>query len=115
VTPADEIRAAADRLRELAGAVTPGAWTAHLLPPNEHHRHPAHWVKTEYAEGDTTSLEVIADCPWRQADADYIAAMDPAVGKALADWLDDAANGDDYGEVDPHALAIARLINQETT
>ncbi|MGW1135809.1 hypothetical protein [Streptomyces griseoluteus] len=72
-----------DAIDAHANAATPGPWTAVELPPNEHHKHPAHWVKTEYDEGNVTSSQVVADCPWRQADAEYIAAMRPEVGKAL--------------------------------
>ncbi|MFJ4738742.1 hypothetical protein [Streptomyces sp. NPDC088775] len=40
--------------------------------------------------------------------ADYIALMGPAVGLALADWLDAAAPDDQ------HALAVARQIVRAT-
>ncbi|MFI8872391.1 hypothetical protein [Streptomyces sp. NPDC055243] len=55
-------------------AAAPGPWTAVELPPNEESKHPAHWVKAEYEDssGFVTS-EVIADCPWRQTDAEFIA------------------------------------------
>lgn len=39
------------------------------------------------------------------------ADMHPAVGAALADLLDDLADGDDEGEINPWALAIAQAIN----
>lgn len=134
-SPADELRAAANRLRGLAAAATPGTWRAEKLPPNEHNRHAAHWVKTKYTDtgSDTSTSEVVADCPWRQADADYIAAMHPAVGSALADWLEAAALAHDAavkaaagvwpdaheaaerdawiaGQTDQPALAVARKI-----
>lgn len=55
-------------------AATPGPWTAVELPPNEHHKHPAHWVKAEYNDGQgCTTSEVVADCPWEQADAEFTA------------------------------------------
>ncbi|HEX5568073.1 MAG TPA: ead/Ea22-like family protein [Streptomyces sp.] len=111
--PAATVRAAADKLRAHATAATPGQWRAKELPPNEHHKHPAHWVTTEYDDGNVTSSETVADCPWRQADADYIAAVHPAVGLALADLLDDQADGDDEGVINPWALAVARLILEE--
>ena len=92
-TPAAELCAAADKLRKLTESATPGRWEAEELPPNEHHKHPAHWVKTEYDDGDGyTTSQVVADCPWRQADVDYIAAMHPGIGAALADWLGAAAD-----------------------
>jgi hypothetical protein len=123
-TPADELRTAAKLLRELAEAATPGNWWAEELPPNKHHNHPAHWVKTEYEDGDNClTSQVVADCPWKQADAAFIAAMHPGVGAALADWLESAAKHDADGflccehgpdacsEVVAPALAVARLIN----
>lgn len=88
--PAVRLRAAAALVRERAGAATPGPWTATELPPNAHHR-PAHWVTTEYADGDATVSATVADCPWRQADASWIALMGPAVGEPLATWLDGEA------------------------
>jgi hypothetical protein len=41
-------------------------------------------------------------------DAAWIALMHPGVGLALADWLDDAAEGDAQGEINPYTLAVAR-------
>lgn len=111
-TPADLIRRAAAMVRERATAATPGPWTAHLLPADEHHRHPAHWVKAEYPDGAAVSSEVVADCPWRQADADWIATMHPGVGPALAAWLEQAADaltGTDVPDNEP-ALATARAL-----
>ncbi|WP_159011734.1 hypothetical protein [Streptomyces sp. NRRL F-5123] len=42
-----------------------------------------------------------------------IATMDPALGLALVDWLDTAANDAEQIGASPQALAVARLINQE--
>ncbi|MEV0556280.1 hypothetical protein AB0I27_22860 [Streptomyces sp. NPDC050597] len=116
MSAADELRTAAAKLRALAEASTPGNWWAEELPPNEHHKHPAHWVKTEYEDGPSLiSSQVIADCPWKQADAAYIATMHPGVGKALADWLDYEADlmgpGSERRGRTNHPLALARLIN----
>lgn len=43
----------------------------------------------------------------RRRHGEYVAAMDPTVGLALAAWLDSAAEGD---EADPGAVAVARHI-----
>ena len=117
VSPAGTLRRAAETLRTASAAATPGDWTAHLLPPNEHHSHPAHWVKTEYDDGNTTTSQVVADCPWRQADARYIAAMHPGVGAALAAWLESVSARVDQmtylewrGGVEPEALAVAVAV-----
>ncbi|MFF2184601.1 ead/Ea22-like family protein [Streptomyces sp. NPDC058155] len=117
-TPADELRTAAARLSALAAAATPGSWWAEELPANDHHKHPAHWVKTEYEDGENClTSQVVADCPWAQADADFIELMNPGVGAAFADWLDAEAahrRAVDVGQPMPgheHALAVARQIN----
>lgn len=128
-SPVQELRAAATRLRSLATAATPGPWTAQELPPTNNHPHPAHWVNADYTDhDDTRTLETIADCPWRQADANYIAAMGPNVGAATVELLDAAAGMaadypdlardhnrpacDDYAcNLMGAALTLARAIN----
>lgn len=40
----------------------------------------------------------------------YLSLMNPGLELALADWLEDAAVGDDHGEHSPYALAYARKI-----
>lgn len=113
--PAVRLRAAAALVRERAEAATPGPWTATELPPNAHHR-PAHWVTTEYADGDATVSATVADCPWRQADASWIALMGPAVGEALAAALDQWAFlvEHDVDQLDriggPETLALADAL-----
>lgn len=49
----------------------------------------------------------------KRKDAAYIATMHPGVGLALADWLDEGANGYliERGYMSDKALEIARLIN----
>lgn len=114
--PAAELRQAAQRLRDLAAAATPGPWRSELLPPNLHHRHPAHWVTARYEDDGCEVSQTVADCPWRQADADLIAALHPGVAVALADWLETAATylGDEPQVTYPshvvRALAVARQI-----
>ncbi|WP_221889560.1 hypothetical protein, partial [Streptomyces sp. WAC02707] len=46
----------------------------------------------------------------RFADARYIALMGPNAGHALADLLDDQADGDDEGVINPWAVAVAQQI-----
>ncbi|MFF3324931.1 hypothetical protein [Streptomyces sp. NPDC002889] len=65
-TPADELSAAAEKLRPSSPAVA-----AHT-----------EWVKIR-----------------------------PAAAEALAELLDDLADGDDEGEINPWALAVARALN----
>jgi hypothetical protein len=123
-TPADELRAAAALLRT-------HATTAHRSSP-------APWTVTdEYvvrcADGMIVADRSGTDHPAERADLPYIAAMDPGVGRALADWLDAAAVGYDATvtgaasvwtdpadaaerdawvarQTDQHALAVARQV-----
>jgi hypothetical protein len=115
-SPADELRTAATKLRELATAATPGPWATDTSIPYGHRvgssNAGADWVARTGEHGQTGS----------ESDASYIAAMGPNVGTALADWLD-SWTGIDLYEAGPlpedarHALAVARAINgtQEAT
>ena len=116
MTPAERLRAAATRLREVAGAATPGPW---FLDKG----------------GDTgvytapRPSPASQDIAWSHSpDVEaYIALMHPPVALALADWLDDLAAGwpwDDDGTCvwddgtpmrleespDTHALAVADAV-----
>lgn len=94
MTPAEELTAAADKLDGLIAGASDGPWA-------------------------TDGSEVWIDTPeprhafflrgWT-ADAAYIAAMNPLVGKALAAWLREMATGNFIGR-EGRALDIARLIN----
>ena len=99
---ATELRAAATRLRGLAEVVDD-------------------WYTAE-AWATTAPMNL----PIERADAAYIAAMHPAVGLAVADWLDSMASraesklalGGNEAAVwshERHALAVARAVNGEAT
>ncbi|MER5750660.1 hypothetical protein [Streptomyces sp. NPDC002088] len=107
MTPADEIRAAALRLRTLATAAstdpdgTPTAnWHAHPRWPDDPDG--SSLLYGDYLtreDGRTISWPLLnrGSSSQRMAHmhtqhADYAAAMDPTVGLALADWLDSAAH-----------------------
>jgi hypothetical protein len=101
-TPADELRAAAETLRTAATAADtkrPAPWTpgaaGSVLSPRE--------GGVDYVTGYT-----INSGPQIAA---YIALMHPDVGHALADLIDDQADGDDEGVINPWALAVARALN----
>ena len=107
-TPAQELRTAAKKLRAYATEAShraPGPWIVHeaygfLRVDNDRDKTKEAWtVKTgaDLAEENRPTAE-------------YIALMHPGVGTALADWMDDAADGDQHGEHDPYALAVARAI-----
>lgn len=97
---ADLLRQAADRLDALADAATPGPWDNALGPV-------AGWPEANRAQ--------LVARPFNGADAVYIAAMSPTVGKTLAEWLGATAdewdaNGRYHLPSNRAALAIARAI-----
>ncbi|MFE5895855.1 hypothetical protein ACFQ67_00240 [Streptomyces sp. NPDC056488] len=111
-TPADELRAAAQKLRAAASNATPDIcpeWTANAI---------RHVARKGYIE---CSHDEHQDCPpdWdAYHDAPYIALMDPDVGHALADWLDHhasiltaATQYDPDSNLARYALAVARALN----
>lgn len=77
MTPADELRAAAEKLRALSQAATEGPWRC---IPNE----TAVEVWSRSAKWELASVGT-------DEDAAYVAAMHPGVGLALAAWLDGTA------------------------
>ncbi len=113
MTPADELRAAADKLRKLAADLGDcrGPW---YVVNRDQRPYPQRIdnIGVPYVVASTTT-----DPSHPPTVADYIATMHPGVGKALADWLwswvgidfrEDAALPEDA----QHALAIARAINR---
>jgi hypothetical protein len=115
LTPAAELRAAAERLRQAATTATPGPWHVTVCGPND---------DDAYVVSPSRPV-VIAEEPagaGGQQDAAFIAAMHPGVGLALADWLD--AVSSDIGDHSEclgkarcelaSALAVARSINTPT-
>lgn len=123
-TPADEIRAAAAKLRGLATAASTDAhghdtstWSSEHVRPGD---------ARLYGPGRTSILRGSPSGPGGRGarphlhpqHADYIAALHPGVGAVLADWLDFEANlitvvpGSELPGRTRHALTIARLINQ---
>jgi hypothetical protein len=115
MTPTEELRAAAEHLRSLTQAATPGPWRQH----DTHLGQYGHTATVLSGERNSTDLRAwlptMSQESWNEtrnvwADAVYIAAMHPGVGAALADLLDDQADGDDEGVINPWALAVARQI-----
>ncbi|NUQ95191.1 MAG: hypothetical protein HOY79_01065 [Streptomyces sp.] len=126
-----ELRAAVAKLRKHVKHATDGPWvTSTVWSPRAtstsavySHAHPTGSVESEVvASGKIRSGYGGIREPWN---AEYIALMQPAVGKALTDWLEleadviaariDEDGTDDYAvDLDgDHALTIARLINGE--
>jgi hypothetical protein len=113
-TPADEIRAAAAKLRELAADATDGPWAAH--DPNKR------WGddRDHQLIGGGKALATFDNDYNGPLNTAYAATMHPGVGKALADWLDHTAahltastHPDWQDVVAPDALNVARAINRE--
>lgn len=117
MTPAEELHAAADKLRELSAAATAGPWYQH----DTHLNQGGHTATVLTDREDINDNELIAWVPtwshesWDETrnawnNASYTAAMHPGVGAALADWLDDAAVDAEQIGANHHALAVARQI-----
>ncbi|GAQ52098.1 hypothetical protein [Streptomyces acidiscabies] len=116
MTPADELKAAATKLRALATAAS----------TDDDGTHTAHWrAEPCWPDGpDDGNRFLYGDRPllhgggphrparMRARHAEYIATMDPSVGLALADWLDWQARALTEGHIatPDAALAVARQI-----
>ncbi|WP_318205356.1 hypothetical protein [Streptomyces sp. SCL15-4] len=122
MTPADEIRTAAAKLRTLAAATstdTDGTPTTHWNSKDQGHgRSLLCGSYTTNGRGEQVGWPSLVrggsfqrPSYMHTQHADYAAAMDPTVGLLLADLLDDMADGDDAGEINPWALTLARELN----
>lgn len=131
-SPADELKAAAELLRETAGHATPGPWRSHdtWLDRGGH----TATVLTDRPDLNATELvawlPTMSSTPWDETrnawrNAGWMALAHPGIGAALADWLDTEAAtwaGDEVHDrcteqactLDA-ALAVARQINGTTT
>jgi hypothetical protein len=110
MNPVEQLRAAAQTLRtaaELAGSQT---WTADCYPEGTIVR-PANSTRSLFrlaANGTRAAGTPNVAAPI----GEYIATMNPRVGIAVADWLDSAAKDAMQIGPDPHALAVARAIQE---
>lgn len=116
-TPADEIRAAAIKLRELAADATDGPWAAH--DPNKQWHDPnKQWGddRDHQLIGGGKALATFDTDHKGPLNTAYAATMHPGVGAAIADWLDQAADALTGIPVEANepALVAARGINGET-
>jgi hypothetical protein len=127
--PADELRTAAQTLRKLTFQADGGPWETtwrgqqyHLDGYRNGDLHPISEWTYAIATWEPEASQQRAECD--TANADYIAAMHPGVGAALADWLKESAvvhlPDTECGYCDPRrnpkrlpcpALAVARQIN----
>ncbi|MFD3638255.1 hypothetical protein [Streptomyces griseus] len=122
-TPADQLRAAADLLREAAGHATPGPWRTHDTHLGGVGGHTATVLTDRPNLNDTELiawLPTMSHEPWDEArnawrNAGWMALVHPGVGLALAAWLESWV-GVDLSEHGPmpedaqHALAVARQL-----
>ncbi|MFJ3597928.1 hypothetical protein ACIPRU_15595 [Streptomyces sp. NPDC090126] len=115
--PADQLRAAAEKLRAASGNATEGGWA--IWRDLDHQG----YITVGDAAGVITppALESSGECNpvahvYVEEDAEHIALMHPGVGLALATWLESAAErlGDAEASLaallDPSALAVARQL-----
>lgn len=122
-SPADEVREAAAKIRALATAAstdadgTPTAhWNTNDGGDSSHSRLYGDYLTRDDGRRISWPSLVRGGSLQRPSymhpqHAIYAAAMGPAVGLALADWLDSAAEDAKQIGPDPHALAVARAIN----
>jgi hypothetical protein len=117
-TPANELRQAADDLQALATAANGTTWgVARTQDTHPEGDGATHVIGVESATGDPDSKLIFQDEEVSEEDTEYIAAMGPALGLALATWLNAEAEQRqalDVGQHIPggeHALAVARAIN----
>lgn len=108
MTAAEELRAAAEKLRAAATLASNGPWIA---TPDIHI---GGWAVAQ-APLKSDEGPYLADFV-RDCDARYIAAMHPGVGNALANWLDFEADlitrvpGSELRGRSDRALAVGRQI-----
>ncbi len=117
VTPAEELRAAATKLREMAKATVGGIWTTEYLD-----NHECWWVNHRTEEYDSVTCGTVADLEsvGMEGNAAWIALMGPDKAEPLAAWLDSIAKAvealtttlkrDQRELADPDALAFARAV-----
>lgn len=141
MTPADEITTAATRLRELATAASTGrngepttTWAVRYrineFTREEDRDHGCRLIATDTADENGRGATQLFHGPsggyggrgpgpsMQPRHGEYIAAMDPTVGLAVADWLTGEARrvscaSSEAGQeiVGRRALAVARAIN----
>lgn len=110
MTPAEEIKQAADKLKALTGDATKGPWHSENTNTRWGEDHDHHIV------GGGKILATFSNGHNGPLNAMYAAAMHPGVGEALAKWLD-SWTGTELNEAAAlpedaqHALAVARAIN----
>ena len=91
MTPTETLRAAANLLREMAQAATPGPW--------ETYDRGIGWgviYNGVTVDGDHYVKEVVDSEFGAKGDCHLIATLGPTFAGLVADWLDDEATGEDW-------------------
>jgi hypothetical protein len=109
VTPAEELRAAATKLREMAAKVPPGPWaTDRFWWKTRSEAIPDQWMHSVLGgHGDVAMTSEVHDTPDSTTAADrvaWIALMGPDKAEPLAAWLDAAAFTADLWNTSTDAL-----------
>ncbi|MEU3386313.1 hypothetical protein [Streptomyces albidoflavus] len=111
MTPAEELRAAAERLRDLVADLRDCRGPRYVVNRDQRpYPQRIDNIGVPYVVASTTT-----DPAHPPVTADYIAAMHPGVGNALAAWLEswtgiEVAEDGPLAEELRHALAVARQI-----
>ncbi|MER7788572.1 hypothetical protein [Streptomyces sp. NPDC097640] len=117
-SPADQIRAAAEKLRALATAAAKDSGSPDWIATRHFPDQPDATFTTLWTDSHTVLMRGGGRhrAPYVHAPVgDYIAAMGPTAGLAIAAWLDSAAEDAEQIGADPHALAVARqLLGEES-
>jgi hypothetical protein len=104
-TPADLLTAAAEILRSAATGAIHGGRTSWQLG---HTLGTRTAVVLDHPDTPTVLIETYAE-RLERVNA-YLALLGPVTGLAVAEWLDDTTEGDQHGEHNPYALAVARAV-----
>ncbi|MEU9670367.1 hypothetical protein AB0E25_33300 [Streptomyces bobili] len=114
MTPADELRTAATKIRTTCDAASPGPWTIAKVPPFT-----MPLLMSRYEETpDDEDVLIVGNIDVEPEDQAVVQMLHPGVGAALADWLDTAAEYADKWPPDHQAnspfrqgaLAVARAV-----
>lgn len=125
MSPADELRTAAEKIRRLVADLPANGWSnrpwhvEECSDTDDMSPCPCIVAQGEYREFDQPQeplIQYVADAETIEHGA-YIAAMHPGVGTALADWLEwqVRAHAEASVAIPDAAFAVARAINGTTS
>jgi len=102
LSPAEELRAAAELIRDRAEAATPGPW--HAFSHSQDWYVGSSFGQVTTGVHDEPGSDELVLIERDHADAEHIAGMHPGVALAVADWLD--AEAAEYDELDASTQAF---------